>query len=602
MKLRKITLHNFRSFKKEQQLDISDYRPGLYYVTGENKVEPSLGANASGKSSLFEALTWGLFGKISTNLKAGNVGTWGIGKSTSFVVLDFEEGKIDRQWNPNKLQLNGHVVEQSALEKSINLNFDSFLYSVFISQFSAKFFDLAPADKMSVFSSIMEDVVEVWSSRSDLTKKLVNETQLQLTTLEREISHVAGSSEALRDVNYTKQIKEFELQREKDIEALEVIKSDCLKEISDLLIEQKKMNSACLKTKTTHSLIVSEKLELEKQIKDLAYDIATLQAHIVAVKKENDKLSSTIGLPKCPMCLQPVEPKILEGTIKENKTRLDRFLKEQSSADIAISAVETQHIKVAKAETACADDIRDYENRLKTIPKEITNKEEVVTRCEDRLEQKSKEANPYLSMEKENKKKIKVLERYKNYLQTEINLLKEDYEIYSFWVKGFKDIRLIAIEDALKGFEVNINNELQKLGMPDWVVELGIEAETKSGTLKRGFTITVKSPYHSEPVPFESFSGGEGQRLRLAGTLGLIDFIHSTRGSDWDIEIYDEPSQFLSEEGIKDLVETLYYRAETLQKRIFFIDQRNMKTFGEFKGIIRVVKEKEGSLIYEDVA
>jgi DNA repair exonuclease SbcCD ATPase subunit len=605
MKLNKITLSHFRSFKEKQTFNISYYAPGLYYVTGQNTIEPSLGANASGKSSLFEALTWCLFGKISTNLKAGNVASWGIGKSSSFVVCDFEEGQVARQWNPNKLNWNGSVIEQLNLEKLLNINFDSFLYSVFISQFSAKFFDLAPADKMAVFSSIMEDVVEKWAILSDRAKKRVNDTSALLTMRERELSHVQGALEGLRGINYKEQIEKFETDREK---AIHGIKEEITALEDEIVYLQEKIKNIKIKLEVderAYKIVTEAKNDLSNQISGQEKTYAITQADYDSLVLHETNLLDLIKKGEkveCPTCLQPVDPKLIADTIALNIGRKDKLRALELDTERALTVLKKELNSILNNEEELYNVIRDAKRDLLRIPKDIESKEGFIDELSNKLERKSKEANPYLSLEKSNNKKIKVYSRYKDYLQKEINLLQEDYEIFSFWTKGFKDIRLIAIENALKGFEVNINNELQKLGMPDWSVELSIEAETKSGSLKSGFTIIVKSPYHKEPVPFESFSGGEGQRLRLAGTLGLIDFIHSSRGSDWDIEIYDEPSQFLSEEGIKDLVETLYYRAATLNKRIFFIDQRNMKTFGEFKGIIKVVKEKGGSFIYEEVA
>jgi DNA repair exonuclease SbcCD ATPase subunit len=122
-----------------------------------------------------------------------------------------------------------------------------------------------------------------------------------------------------------------------------------------------------------------------------------------------------------------------------------------------------------------------------------------------------------------------------------------------------------------------------------------VDSYTKKGTVKRGFTLLVESPMNNMAVPFSVWSGGEGQRLRLAGTLGLMDFIHTQRGTTCNIEIFDEPTQFLSEEGIQTLLETLFHRARILERKIFIIDHRQFKKFGHFSGIISVVKSTAGS-------
>ncbi len=69
MKLQRISITGFRSFRTTQVLLLNKMYPGLWLVTGENEVEPELGANGAGKSSLFEAVHWALYGKTSRSLK-----------------------------------------------------------------------------------------------------------------------------------------------------------------------------------------------------------------------------------------------------------------------------------------------------------------------------------------------------------------------------------------------------------------------------------------------------------------------------------------------------------------------------------------------------
>ena len=75
MNISKIIIQGFRSFSKKQEIDFDDLN-GFIFVTGENIIEKDLGGNAVGKSTLFEAIVWCLFGKTSTNLKAGEIKNW----------------------------------------------------------------------------------------------------------------------------------------------------------------------------------------------------------------------------------------------------------------------------------------------------------------------------------------------------------------------------------------------------------------------------------------------------------------------------------------------------------------------------------------------
>jgi DNA repair exonuclease SbcCD ATPase subunit len=131
--------------------------------------------------------------------------------------------------------------------------------------------------------------------------------------------------------------------------------------------------------------------------------------------------------------------------------------------------------------------------------------------------------------------------------------------------------------------------------MDGWKVQLATETETKSGTVKLGVQIIVSSP--KSTAAWEAWSGGESQRLRLAMALGLASMIQRASGSWWNLEIFDEPSTFLSTEGVEHLLETLDYRAGVAKKAIWIVDHVAL-TYANFKEIWSMVKDPvEGSKV-----
>ena len=94
---------------------------------------------------------------------------------------------------------------------------------------------------------------------------------------------------------------------------------------------------------------------------------------------------------------------------------------------------------------------------------------------------------------------------------------------------------------------------------------------------------------------WESWSGGESQRLQLAANLGLSNLIMQQAGLINTIEFFDEPSIHLSPEGMMDLANLLHDRAINEDKRIWIVDHAAITNFGEFRGVITVRKTKNGS-------
>jgi len=134
------------------------------------------------------------------------------------------------------------------------------------------------------------------------------------------------------------------------------------------------------------------------------------------------------------------------------------------------------------------------------------------------------------------------------------------------------------------------------LGLEGWKIKLDVERQNASGGVSKGFAVLVQSPHSSEMVPWESWSGGENGRMRMAVSMGLMNLILGKKGIQTNIEVYDEPTQHLSPEGVMDLLNTLRERSLAVHKTIFLVDH-SMLDFGGFNGYINIIKNDNGSTI-----
>ena len=171
---------------------------------------------------------------------------------------------------------------------------------------------------------------------------------------------------------------------------------------------------------------------------------------------------------------------------------------------------------------------------------------------------------------------------------------QEQHLLKQFWVKGFKEVRLQEISEALTQLELEVNSGITQLGLPAWEVHFDSDMETARGTVKRGFTVKVLSPDNDTSVPWRAWSGGEAQRLRLGGNMGLSDLVRGRLGVSLALEVWDEPTQFLSPQGVTDLLDALKRRAEEHQRQIWVVDHRSLG-YGAFDGVVTVVKDRSGS-------
>lgn len=591
--LRSIVLTNFRSYVGTHKFEFPK-AIGLYYFTGKNLSEPSLGANGSGKSTFLDAITWCLYGLTTRKLKASEVLPWDSDTGCS-VTLELTVGQqelqIKRTQKPNSLLLNDKPVDQTELETHIRLNFDSFLYAVINTQFGQSFFSLTPSAKLTLFSDIMG--LDFWLGKSETAGyKAVGlsfqETQIKESILkatnykqiyEKDLEHAHMRSDEF--MNNQKTIIEFktkELSRTVDKAiSLDEKLADIKLENHSKLKKLEKVRDACLSNTQTTARESSECL-------------GKIKAYKGGYAKFKDLQNG------CPLCLQKVDKPHLD-TLKYDLDKQIQFLESELRG---FDEDHAMHMKYLIKTNGKINALIDEMNEIRSKEAEIKLLDAKINHLENEINDLANEESPWTDFIVDKNSR---LDQVKKVLSIDTKLLETcqaHLATVQFWVKGFRRVRLFIIEQAFKTLEIEINNSLTQLGMMDWQISFDVERENKSGGITKGFVVFVKSPANTEPVRWENWSGGETQRLQLAGDLGLANLIMHQHGLDNTIEIYDEPSTHLSPEGMLDLANMLYERAISESKRIWIVDHAAITNFGEFEGTITAMKDRHGSTITID--
>jgi DNA repair exonuclease SbcCD ATPase subunit len=212
------------------------------------------------------------------------------------------------------------------------------------------------------------------------------------------------------------------------------------------------------------------------------------------------------------------------------------------------------------------------------------------------IQERENQQNPYREQIQTLRRKKSQLEAEQAQLETQLQKISRRIERHKFWIKGFKDVRLFIIEEILQELELATNAMLGEVGLLDWWVQYDIEKETKSGTTQRGINVVILSPSNKQAVRWETWSGGEGQRLRLISALALSEVLLSHAGVQTNLEMLDEPTSHLSTEGVQDLCEFLAQRARQTGKQIYYIDHTAVEST-HFDRVLTVTKDKHGSTL-----
>jgi len=618
MRFKSVQIENFRSFRKSKTFTFPK-EPGLYFMQGRNEVEPRLGSNGAAKSSIWEAITWCWFGKTSRGLKAGAIGNWEEKRGTS-VTLEFvaDEGLsvfMTRTWKPNAWVLNDLFGNRIDLVKhpenealaALRLEFTPWLNSVFMSQSEPMFLDLKSEPKAQLFSEVMG--LDVWLKYSSEAGKAASEQDRISRRLESQAAELQGQLSSLGAQDLKSNSQDWEKQREErlqdlghDHEASSLRHHWAATRLKDAEAAQDSQQGRASAAKAEYddarpALAALEKLALgaESQKIILQRDYEHAKAHM-------SKLMDNESCPTCGRSYDGVTLDMMEDEAGAELRKAKHLLGQQLDAlDLCLDELDKAHAEfklVAEALTRAEREADEAYRHAQKAKQALAQEDRQLDRIEDDSERVEKERNPYEKLLQEQVRSIDKARDDLAELRERLDDSNAKHAMLTMWVRNFKDIRLQLISEALDQLEIEANNEIVALGLVNWELQFDVDRETKSGSLSRGFTVSVISPHNDEPVPWEAWSGGEAQRLRIGAQAGLSNLIRDRTGADLPLEVWDEPTQGLSEEGVLDLLDCLAARAKREQRAVWVVDHRSLG-YGGFDGTVTVVKTEAGSHIVQ---
>ena len=611
-KYKELVMTGFRSFKNKTVFKL-DREPGLYFIHGKNLLEPKISPNGSGKSSILDAFIYAHTGKSVSGLRGPLVKNWQSKSGDLTLTLDRDDVpfQIDRKiGTTNVVRTEGHnnseTISQDTMDNFI-LDWDKILFTNLIGQKSSTFLDLEPTKKLNTVSDVIG--LSLWERCSDAAKAASTKSESRLTSLNSDLVGARSKLESLAGQRVTLQAKEKEFEEERvhnvsklqnEMEGLGVAVADLQKFEDDAKFQLELRQEELHPLNTKLEKLDASKDEVNIKLASVGKDIAVLNSQKESSTKVLQKWMKLTD--KCPYCEQDVakdfvtfQKSILTKEIVQIGTKIKELTESKAALTDELGKIILDLNAVKLENTSVVSKVRSQEtvwNQIKTDKIRKVQDHDILDR---RIKDLNTQENPYTALITANDSNVD--KEATIVVQTEKYITDVTKELtgYQFWIKGFKELRLWIVNDALSTLEVETNNELSDLGLTNWALKFRMERETKAGDISKGFNVLVNSPHYkdSKDIPFEVWSGGEGQRLKLATIRGFSNLISNYKGIDFNVEFYDEPSTFLSEQGIEMLIATLEERARTHNKTIYFIDQRQL-TSPLFKQIITVVKDENG--------
>lgn len=602
-----IVISDFKEFQGEHTITLWKLGLGVHFVSGSNLVDHRLGSNGAGKSSIWDALCWCLYGRTVSGLRGTDIRTWGSKEQAIVRVMIRVDGTkflVVRSTKTNGLWVDGKVVEQAAIDELLGLSYAIFPHTILLGQGEPLFFDLPPMGKMALLSETLD--LDRWIDRSRAAKLKVDEIDKQMREMSgrrSELERQATECEHTSD--------DLDTRAEAwDAEQATIGKSD-----AKALTEARKALAFAAKEMGDHDLALdgaetearasrSALAKIDRELVDFGSTVGAASAGASSIAQllvDLDQKAHTDTCPTCGQSLQGAAHKKHKADMNARIKALEAELKTARNllADLQETKKETEQrrAKVVKALRVFedrADDARDNYTRAKSAHAEIAAK---IAQLEAAAVRFAMEKNPYSDLAKKARVQVRRVAGLLEEMDELLKAAEAKRERVRHWVDGFKQIRLYSLQEALDELTGVTQTLLPQVGLDGWIVEFQMERETQSGKVLAGLNVNILKPDQEKAVKWESWSGGEGQRLRLVGAMALSEVLLRRAGIQTDLLILDEPTRHLSPEGVDEMVDFLCDRGKDYQ--IFYIDHQAIET-KRFAAGLHVVKDKHGSRIELD--
>ena len=524
-----------------------------------------IGENGAGKSTVLDALCFGLFGKPYRPIKKNQLIN-SINSGNTLVEVEFKIGTneflVRRGIKPNIFEIirNDEPMNQDAHSKDfqkvledqiLKLNYKSFTQVVILgSSCFIPFMQLSTNHRREVVEDILD--IKVFTMMNTLLKLKYKEVNSEKEDLKLEESLYRS----------TKELEESHLEK---------IEQDAENRIDVLTKERDKYNVDKNK-KMIRNQEIQTALVNKTSVEADSSKLSTLRTQVKTKKSEVDKQRDFfVKNDDCPVCEQPINASF-------KKTRNSQLLDQSKKYDSAIGEMESELSRLHKD----LSDLNLLTVELQHNNAEINALEKMVTKCQKDLNQLTKD-------KEETDEKRKRIEDLQINLD-EVNLRMTELKEENFYLDICKNLlHDTGIKSKIiKQYLPVMNQTIQKyLGILDFYVNFHLNEQ---------FEETIKSRYRDD-FSYASFSEGEKMRIDLALMFTWREVARLKNSTNTNLLIMDEVfDSSLDASGTDDFLKILN---ELESQNIFVISHKGDVLFDKFHSIMKFEKQNNFSQIVE---
>jgi DNA repair exonuclease SbcCD ATPase subunit len=561
------------------QTQAIDFDKGqLTLVLGENLDlggDDSGARNGTGKTTIINGLSYGIYGQALTNIKRDNL----INKINSKGMLctvtfekDGVEYHIERGRKPNllKFSINGQEQDledldesqgdsretQKSIEEMIGMSHEMFKHLVALNTYTEPFLALKPNDQRSIIEQLLG--ITLLSEKAENLKEQLRLTKDAISTENTRIETVKASNERIQQSidSLERKQKLWEEQKETSIENLR-------KSIDRLSTIDIDVEIAAQKSLVEWT---ANKKERDNLVSLIAKQTATLEKEQKLLDKLETELTA-LADHKCHSCGQDLHDSKHEDMVAAKNKQA-----EESRRSL------TEH----QSELAAFNEALELVGELGSCPQvhydsleQALNHKNSLAVLEKDVETKQAETNPYLEQ----------IEELKNTAVQEISWdhandlvrVKEHQEfLYKLLTNKDSFVRKRIIDQNLAFLNQRLTYYLDKIGLPH-IVEFQND-------------LSVIITQLGQDLDFDNLSRGERNRLILSMSWAFRDVWENLYHSINLLFIDELVDSGMDSSGVESSIAVLKRMTRERDKNVFLISHRDDLT-SRVNHVLKVIKE-----------
>ena len=535
-----------------------------------------VGQNGAGKSTMLDALSFGLFGKAHRNVNKPQLIN-SINQKNCLVEVEFavngSDYKIVRGIKPVRFEIwrDGNLVNQDShnkeyqkvLEQNIlKLNHKSFHQIVVLGSSSFVPFMQLPAH---IRRDVIEDLLDInvfskmngiLKERQSVLKEQVRANIADLDAVEMKVKTQKRYVEKLHSLN-----QEAKYEKLNEIKALE-------ESIEEIRASQKEADHDNLDSLKSKSLDTIKKIS---EVEKYDYQFGVKQ------KELNKEITFYENNTTCPTCDQGIDEEFKQERVDSSSKKWDQLEEGRHQAAAKVRTLKRTLSELEEEIESCTAIVAEIDRRNM----QVSEYQRRITELQSQLTRHEQDTGDIETAEKElstlTERKYEVVEEKSNLAD------KTSYHVVITEMLKDTGIKTKIIKQYLPVINNLTNKYLQVL---DFFVSFHLDDTFKE---------TIKSR-HRDAFSYDSFSEGEKQRIDLALLFTWRQVAKMKNSVATNLLILDETfDSSLDADGVDNLTKIL----DTLDDdtNVFIISHKGELLDGKFESKIEFVKRKNFSQV-----